>query len=295
MNGKTLILGVGAQKTGTSWLNRQLISNPSIDCGSNKEKSILNCCNEGFKYTISNLQDNLNFISELDDIHNNSYDLKCDSEGKYLLSCQHNFREILKMYFERLNSFWEKNKEINYFVDISPKYATLNSDQYTAIKSYCSEHSINLKVIYIMRDPIERVISSGRAKVKRDRKEGINCPLEKIIRERFCSSQNIPYSDRGNYKYVIDALTNGLNPSDYLLLIYEHMFNSNEFFNIENFLGTKLAPPNFDQKVHSGRGPKGISIELEQQLFLKYKPIYKFMSEKLGNSYPSEWRSIDIN
>jgi len=287
-NFKTLVLGVGAQKTGTSWLNEQLVSNYEFSCGLNKEKSILNCCNNGAKMTEEKLQKHLQFICSPNET-SVKY-LHFDSNTNYLLNDQHNYDMILQIYFRRILQVFDKNPDLNYFVDISPSYSTLNSKQYALIKDQCMKNSMILKVVYIMRDPVDRAISAARMRYKRALKNGKQLAIDDIISNHYYASPDLHDLDKGNYKYVIESLNKSLDAGDFFLQIYEKMFNSDAYSSLSKFLNTKLITPEFGKKTHAGRGPKDISLSLEKLLIDKYMPVYRFISELLGKDYPIEWR-----
>ena len=62
-------------------------------------------------------------------------------------------------YFDYFNSLFLNNKELSTTGDITPSYACLPIEAFEFIKKNLEEKRFNVKVIFIMRDPVYRILS----------------------------------------------------------------------------------------------------------------------------------------
>ena len=158
-NAGVFLLGVGAQKAGTSWLHQQLNSRPDADFGCLKEYHV--------------------------------HDARTIAELKRFRQLQHKplqprtwvqprswlrqwFIHHPRHYTEYFNWLLKRPRlrgaQIRLTGDITPSYALLSAGTLKEINTNFQERGIPVKPVFLMRDPIERLISSQRMKL---RKQGL--------------------------------------------------------------------------------------------------------------------------
>lgn len=69
-----------------------------------------------------------------------------------------------------------------HFGDFTPSYSKLNQKQLKYIRDNLKARGFKIKIIFMFREPIERVISMCRMDIKREFKKNIK-DLEKILKK----------------------------------------------------------------------------------------------------------------
>ena len=151
---KNFILGVGCQKGGTSWLRSQLKKSRNVDMGFTNEYHVFDAlfvpeC-EGF----------LN--GKLKALQKTSFDLGGLSEKSQLLK-HISFYIDTQNYYDYFDYLWYRGgDDLTTFGDITPSYAALPESALSTIKSELEARGFKVKVVFLMRDPIERCWSMIR-------------------------------------------------------------------------------------------------------------------------------------
>ena len=158
---KIFLLGVGAQKCGTSWLSKYLASFKNTNFGCSKEYHVWDAImetplNYPFKVNISDLKSK-----------NQTYEI--------LRYAMQNFEGVYEGYFSNLCS-----ANINVTGDITPTYALLKKNSLNIIKRRLESAGFDIKVIFIMRDPFERILSQARMHVNKRRTK---YSAERLVRD----------------------------------------------------------------------------------------------------------------
>ena len=140
---KTFILGVGAQKGGTTWLHRQLNNNSNIDLGFRKEYHVFDAIED---YELMKTNNNLKNgfrerrIKKILDSH------KQDKLGRNLgmenkkgkdryMSLELAFIDNVNNYFDFFDYLYLKNDQIDAVGDITPNYALLKTKTFNLIRT----------------------------------------------------------------------------------------------------------------------------------------------------------------
>lgn len=161
MSNKTFILGIGEPKSGTSWAYSYLANDKNFANAGNKEWNIWP---EHFNILdipeYLNGQKNLRYTAE-------------DRLGRGFPVARHQKNNIeasvnkLRYCMIKIDRFYENffklllndsNKTVT--GDFSPEYKLLNVDHLAQIKKRLERSGFNVKVVYLIRDPIERAWSA---------------------------------------------------------------------------------------------------------------------------------------
>ena len=270
---RTFILGVGAQKSGTTWLYKYLDSYDGVDAGFTKEYHIW------------------------DALHS----ADCN---KFRLS----WRETLRSSVKRKRRRMQRNTNIyfDYFadildsdrthiaLDITPSYAVLDSKVFKQIIGGFRKRDVHCKVVFLMRDPVERCWSCVRMhkKIKNTKEPVIN---------NFVSEEQavIEYSQsrhahlRTRYDKTINELEKAFAIKDIYVGVYEELMSEQGIENISKFVG--IEPNQGYAKVTVNTSPKTtiLSDEARRLVANEYKPVYEMIAEKFpqtkslwaGNEY----------
>ena len=252
MNG-TFILGVGAQKSGTSWLYRYLEQSEAFRAGFAKEYHVW------------------------DAVH---VPLFADSKVRFPRTLYGTSRQRHRMqadpavYFSYFASLLTGTGRIT--ADITPSYCGLTTDILHRIRAGFDERGIRTKCVFLIRDPIERCKSAVRMNVNRGYTgEGFtkvhDTYLDAFV-EYYTSAHAVM---RTRYDVTIGTIRSVFGEDAYVG-IYETMFERNSVLRLSDFLGVEPAPGFASERVFQGTGAFELPEDVEQQVFDLFAPVYAF-------------------
>jgi len=156
-NGKgTFILGVGAQKAGTTWLYKYLEHYESANMGSYKEYHVWDAITlpELNNFKLSNTILAQNF-------------LRAASQGRLrrIPLLRKKMQQNEDFYFGYFDSLLGRDGK-TLTADITPTYSALPEAVLTKIYKKFSERDIDVKLVYLMRDPVQRCLSAAKMAVR---------------------------------------------------------------------------------------------------------------------------------
>ena len=142
---KVFVLGVGAQKAGTSWLHHQLASRADTDFGFLKEYHIFDTL----------------FHPEYE-----CFKPKKFAPWKWRTWKRNRFIKKPERYFNYFTGRL-KRKDILLTGDITPSYACLTPSTYQLVRSEFEKRNILTRAVFLMRDPTERYLSQQRMQLRK--------------------------------------------------------------------------------------------------------------------------------
>ena len=272
-----LLLCVGAQKAGTSWLHHVLKNSNDIEFTQYKEVHYFDA-----KHGITNLLPN-RLISNMANIAN-------VERKDFVNKVFSNNADALDSIKEILDDSWYCNlfnQKAKYCADFTPEYALLTEDGYKNIKDI----SLNQKVIFIMRDPVERALSAIQYYYRNLETNIEDEPAQELLRK-----SGLPlFLDRSKYENTIKILEREFDREDVLFLFYEDVMQDKvaALVTIEKFLGIDL--PRVEKhklnKVVNKSKKFSFSSEVVSNLERSLIETYRFINSYFGE-LPKAWREL---
>ncbi|MGB0370720.1 MAG: sulfotransferase domain-containing protein [Opitutales bacterium] len=270
---------IGAQKAGTSWLYSNLNAQPEFDLPPIKE---LHYFDRSRKYpTINTLSESR--ASER--LKNPKY--VEDAERK-LARCQNESEASWwrKYYFEDYGNEWYKSlysmrKGIT--GDITPSYSVIDSDDITEMRAINPE----LKILMLLRNPIERAWSSFRFSHKRSM-EAFDLYDFSVFHKFVSSSHQMLRSD---YRRTLAEFSRVFDPARIMIVFYDAISETPELLlnQVLEFLGAGAVSSRKDLETVVN---KTNFVEMPEPYLELLKRVYagdiEFYHEALG-SYASDW------
>lgn len=288
---KTFILGVGAQKAGTTWLHGQLSRSESINFGFRKEYHVFDVI-EALEKSVKGKHP----VGRYEKIINS---IATNCEGSDFIH-QQTLAKPLKHALLELAFIKDTSIYFNYFInlaasdpkyeavgDITPSYALLNKTTLLNIKSSLEESGLRPRVIFLMRDPIERIWSSARMK-KRELPESSSKNFDefKLLKKLPKNHSLVKKSD---YQQTIRNLESAFDPSQIYYGFYESLFQK-EFKNkLQQFLGLPLKDFDNDQVFNASPKSNIMPLELREKLLNMFSETYAFCADRFGSQVTDVW------
>jgi hypothetical protein len=261
---KKFILGVGAQKSGTSWLYRYLKCCPYFNMGIMKEYHIWDALSitDCEKYLLKSWIDIFK------------------KKGVLYPSPINIIRNVIRYQMQSKKGFYEKF--FLYFIkgnagatgDITPEYSGLSIDMFKDIKKRIEGFGFDIKVIFLMRDPFERCWSAVRMYKRKQRLKGNDSD---ILKKLYKTSDFIFHT---NYKKTIETLESVFEKKNIFYGIYEEMFKEENINQLSSFLDTDSNPTFGDIKIESYPKLNYIDKDLKYEIIRFYEDIYEYCFKK---------------
>ena len=252
----TFLLGVGAQKAGTSWLHDQLQRRNDVDFGFLKEYHVFDAL-------------------ELERFA--SFRPKRPSPLKWRTWRRARFIANPERYFDYFASRL-KPARIRLTGDITPSYAGLSTESYRRIEQAFSQRGVQTRAVFIMRDPVERFLSQQRMQL---RKRGLLTPEHEIEHLNKASLKLLKRdSPRNDYPATLDALRDGFAASQVFIGLYETLFTADNHRALCRCLNIPEQTPNGSHRVNASQATTSVPAELLQRLGRHFAPLVTAVQER---------------
>jgi len=276
MKKKQFILGVGCQKGGTSWLYEQLKICNSVDMGLVKEYHVFDALYVPDCKKFINKKSFRKKAILKQAIKNNSliHQLPCLLRST---DFQRNPDNYFK-YFEALS----RAKKITTVGDITPSYSALPIEALKLIRDNLYDRGFTVKVVFLMRDPIERCWSAVRMHRRTQLEENTNIHFKDRESEQLAAAYKLnKYEIRTRYEVTIKNLE-AVFPSSHIYYgFYERLFTADNLQEMHDFFEIDEFNPNIEEKFNvSKKTTENIDAELRNDIFEFYRPTYEFCDER---------------
>lgn len=283
---KIFILGMGAQKAGTTWLHSYLSGFEETNFGKKKEYHVLDFKLKPFRkmgikrlMSLNNLR---NFKQEL--IHQRFNDIDKDLLDNIMTASM-----ILNpdLYFSYFNGLLVKDYRIT--GDFSPENAGLTAKNLKDIKLSFKKLDIDVIPFFVMRDPLERVKSNISMTIAKQKKSPTPSKEMKIISDYQKTERDKIKSD---YLDTIKNILEVFGKRSYISF-YERLFTKEEILKVTQLLELKYVEPKFKKFANKAKRNKAnLSSEQEMLVANNYRHIYEGIYEIYGKDFvKSLWDS----
>ena len=228
-NQRIFLLGLGAQKAGTSWLHHQLNQRRDANFGFLKEYHVHDVIH----------------LPEL---------TRPGKQRRWIPGPRTLRRQAFIRNPQRYYNYFSKllrQPGIQLTGDITPSYGALPAEALIDIQENLSRREILIKPVFVMRDPVERLISKQRMKL---RKRKIHDPEQEIAAlRRLAESRPMGASLRGDYERTLTNLNNSFGLDRCFIGFYENQFQEHNHRQLCDFLGIPYEEPDWGQTVNQSR------------------------------------------
>jgi Sulfotransferase family len=289
MRPKTFLLGVGCQKGGTTWLHDYLHGHPSCDFGFAKEYHVFDTIYfQPFRYHAMK-RDRDEFLKK-----------RAVAPPKRLpgidrriaaLTDQIGFCDDPATYAAYFSTLWETRAEISLVGDITPSYCGLDAEQFGVVRALIESAGFNVKVVFVLRDPIERTFSMLRMILASKKQETVPGADELgVMFTRLCGKTRSEF--RSRYETTIANIDKAFDAGQIHLAFYETLFNDDSIRALTDFLGIEFVSPDFERRLNASRIfeelPDAAIRAARQHYDLTYSYcMQRFGEEKIARIWPN--------
>ena len=280
-------IGVGAQRSGTTWVSRYLVKHPGFLMSPIKEMHVFDSlCLGAAKH--AGIESRYSTALMAHDLTQSDNDGLSHLSGFLALADRVALVNTKGGYFR----YFEKrlNSKHYSFGEITPEYALLSQDDYRRIYAAFP----GTRFFYILRNPVDRYVSAvhywARLRPRFSVAEAYIGGLGKDIFTKYTL-----------YHKTLEAMKEALPADAIYTCFYEEMFRDQsktlaalcEFLGIEYISPDKLSVPigsrinsAGDGEVRSGLGPSEAQVATIREYF---RDVYENLPELVGQELPREW------
>lgn len=293
---RTLFFCIGAQKAATSWLNGYLRGHPEVGLPVQKELHYWTTVRQP---GASHWWPRVTFEIERMEKRSLPERLLRGLRGRRHDRSWHladaMYRDTApghRAYADTLFQAWRGEPVVG---EITPDYAYLKADVFAEMAAL----NPDVRFVYILRDPIDRLVSALRMSMRRAVRTDAPRIAEMAFEERLAKAAADP--DERNlqlsqYDATIRRLESVVAPEKIGYFFYETILSQPEVDRLADFLGISRRPADFETRVHAAAGDEGaLGAEMEARLGQVLAPTYAFVRARFGDRVPAAWRGIGVN
>lgn len=286
---KTFLLGVGAQKSGTTWLQDALSQQPWAEFGRLKEYHVLTP--PGLSESKSLKREHLKRIHWLA----GKGDLSLVREKSHVWM-QMAFFSDPELYYAYLQTRTDPERGIFLTGDITPAYCSLSVEDLRAVRERWRALGFAFRVCFLMRDPVERAWSAVKHSRRRQKRQKPDIvfgeTMSETLRARYASEG---FRIRGDYAETIGRLRAALPEDEVFFGLYETLFTQNEIDRLCDWLGVPHMAPDFETRLNVSTTDESIDADLAQEIATFFAPSYRAAGNIFGSdAIDRHWRSAAL-
>jgi hypothetical protein len=259
----TLLLGLGAARTGTRWMSGYFSSHPQILMSPIRVLHYFDARIEPARYG----KHNAAFEERL---------RKMQSMGRRNRPLEDRVRMISDdaAYLDYFRNQWA-GEEV--FCDVTPSYSNLDEQ---AFRCMHSTHS-RVRFLFVMRNPIDRLWSS--ICMDHDR---TNRPPDERYREL-----DARVSHEGQWRDYVETCTrlDAAVPAEAVkYLFFEHLFDRRTIDELCDFIGVERVDADIMNPLNQS-SKSGLDATLRERAYRRFEPVYRFVHDRYGGDLPKSW------
>ncbi len=273
LEGRTLFIGLGAMKAGTSWVSDYLRESPEVYHSPIKE---MNFFNQLDRNPLSSYGERFRQARMREILLKKNWDYPPRPENYETLKALAELGTI-KTEDDYLSFFARRIGDQTHFGEICPQYSLVPPKTYRRMESM----GLDTRLMFFMRDPTDRLASNIQHSL-RNNSFDIDDAIEKLT-----AKEN--WYQRSDYIVTIENFRKSGTSLKFQTFVYEDLFTNESVMQLCNFLGIEFMKPDFKKQVNVARGPK-ISSGQKARIREKLDPLYRQLADFFGDEKPAKWR-----
>jgi hypothetical protein len=316
---QTLLLGIGCQKGGTTWLHEYLARHPQVAQDPVTELLVLDVAHVPY---FSDFHDSKSaFKRELiANLGKEDSERAARRRERLAAEIEGHERSMAmvrdpRRYTEHLRRLADSDPAIRLVRDITPSYAALDAAHWQQARRDLEDAGFDLRLVFIMRDPIDRLFSAYRMgrrrsedfnnlaaaasplEAARARLRPIKASLMELMRRRPQQSPFLEFAleemnlRRSQYERTVTAVEAAF-PAEHLhCVLFEDFFNEAALRRFTDFAGIDFMPTEYAKTVETRSAGAELVPADVAELRDRLDATYRFGAERFGaDTVAARWR-----
>ncbi len=276
---REFFLGIGAQRSGTTWLAEYCRAHPQIGITFPKEVHYFDVVHCPKMCPVSNRRER----DELERIRQKAPGERSEVDEQLLFYFEQRARmfEDERYYVEFVESFAEPSHRV--LGEITPSYSLLPASGFRAIRTLIPQ----CRFVFVMRDPVERFWSHVRwAQEKQEEHADASERIASYLKDK-------QFVLRTDYKRTLEELLKAIAEEEICVLFYEHLLDEGksalELKRFCSFLGVDFIAGDVHKKVNAGVSGK-LPSDVHSAVADRFSSVYEYVFRTFNERVPQRWR-----
>lgn len=285
---RTLVFGVGAQKSATSWLDRYLREHPQVCLPVRKEQHYWTSRRlPGAPDRLPRVDAKLRRIEAMSFIARLTRAPKrCEGDRAWALT-DAMLRDRSDQHGAYADVLFQTYRGEPVVGEITPAYALLGAAAFQEMASLAGD----VRFVFVMRDPVERLLSGARqSAIKRRIRDGV---VGEGMAERLQGALRNPQDPdllKSRYDLTVQRLESVVPRERVCYLFFETLFRQEEIDRLTGFLGIEPRAATIERKVNASDARADRMFEdAENDAREVLAPVYDFVRSRFGAQVPAAW------
>lgn len=281
LEGKTLLVCIGAAKTGTSWLHRYLDGRADVAVSPLKEVHFFDA-----KFPEHALGDPDRLAMKRLEFHMQAAETTPEAlrDGPLLQASLDRVQMIYdpQAYFDHFARLATDQTRV--ICDITPGYSTIGQAGFAYLKAFCAARGLRVKLLFLMRDPVARLWSQLRHLQQLSTEND-------ALRDWSRLAGHPAVRARADYAQIVGSLEAVFDEDELLHLFYEDMFEEPALRKLSGFLDLPFQAPSDATSVNETRVKLDLPAAAHAAFRRDLAPQYQFCQARFAGHVPDSWRS----
>lgn len=271
------VIGIGAQKSGTSWLADYLSGHPDVFVSPIKELHFFDSLYRpelcaGLERRLIKAFVDVSHKIEMVDVLKDTRRFK----RFRVLSSRAKMGGDIERY---RNYFADLANNESVFCEVTPEYALLNQAGYQAIKSLADD----VRLIFLIRNPIDRFWSAVRMRAKGN-------PQINIVNDFESFLEKPHFYECTDYEKTLSTVYKVFPKKRVFVQFYEQLFDPNVISQLCHFCGIDFIDPDTEKRVLEGV-PSALTEVMRERIYDKFHHVFDWAENTFGENLPVSWRT----
>lgn len=282
LDGKTFLIGVGANKCATSWVYDYLHSLAGVTVSPLKELHFFN----RQAGTPPAEESDLFALKRL------IYFVRKEGDPAQNLASGRGFQASV----DRVKMSYDVNGYFDHFArivtpdsktlcEITPAYSALGREGFQYMKAFFASQNVKLKLLFIQRDPVDRLWSHLRYRDQNTKDLDVLEAWPRMV-------EDAEFMGWADYRATVEALDDVFEREDMLYLFYEDLFSEPSLKALSAFAGAPFAAPESLDAVNETSLKMELPGAVLEGLSERLSVQYAFCRKRFGAALPASWRDV---
>ncbi len=272
---RIFLIGVGAQKAGTTWLSFNLHKHPQVFVSPVKELHFWNS-----KFPVADEHPaELRFAVKL--ARNMRQHEAAQDQSRRRRIRQQDLEERLGMGTDErayLDFFARRAGDVDVWAEITPSYSILDRIAFAAMAGILP----GTRFLFVMRNPADRYWSQ----VRQAKQDHPNLDLAQAFSAGF---EQAAYRLRSDYARTLQEILAVVQRQHLHIEFFERLFTADAMRKLCGFLTVGYAEPDFSPRLET-QIKETMTEDMRARAYKEFAYVYRFVEEFSGGDIPQSWR-----
>lgn len=277
--GKTCLICVGGTKCATSWLHDHLGGLPGVAASPLKELHFFNR-----RFT-------RNALSDMDLLAVRRLELYLSKGDDPVATLRE--AAVVRAAVDRVQMIYDDDAYFGHFAriagpdtqvlcDTTPAYSAIGAEGLAWMRAFCEVQGLRVKVLFVMRDPVERLWSHLRHMQQQTLIEDAAAAWPRAL-------DSAPIMARGDYRATVTALDSCFSPQDRLYLFTETLTQAATLQRLSGFIGVPCGGADTATRLNRTAVTTDLPEEARAAFLRHLAPQYAYCHARFGAEVPASW------